>query len=100
MAGSVQLSVDDKVVRVHAARHDPAKDRGAFAMPKGEPRKAEPSVAGSECRPPTGTRVLCGYRELTERFIHAEIPRPQACGMFGTPFARRPRLLKEVRIIQ
>ena len=69
MAGSVQLSVDDKVVRVHAARHGPAKEHGAFAMPKGEPRKAEPSLAGSECRPPTGTRVLCGYRELTERSI-------------------------------
>ena len=57
MAGSVQLSVDDKVVRVHAARHGPAKEHGAFAMPKGKPRKAEPSLAGSECRPPTRTRV-------------------------------------------
>lgn len=46
MAGSVQLSVDDKVVQVHAARHDPAKEHGALAMPKGKPRKAEPSLAG------------------------------------------------------
>ena len=46
VAGSVQLSVDDKVVRVHAARHDPAKEHGAFAMPKGKPRKLKPSLAG------------------------------------------------------
>jgi transposase InsO family protein len=46
VAGSVQLSVDDRVVRVHAARHDPAKEHGAFAMPKGKPRKSKPSLAG------------------------------------------------------
>jgi transposase InsO family protein len=46
VAGSVQLSVDDRVVRVHAARHDPAKEHGAFAMPKGKPRKLKPSLAG------------------------------------------------------
>jgi transposase InsO family protein len=39
VGGSVQLSVDDKVIRVHAARHDPAKEHGAFATPKGRPRK-------------------------------------------------------------
>jgi transposase InsO family protein len=39
VAGSVQLSVDGKVVRVHPARHDPAKEHGAFATPKGRPRK-------------------------------------------------------------
>lgn len=38
-AGSVQLSVDGRVVRVHAARHDPAKEHGAFATPKGRPRR-------------------------------------------------------------
>lgn len=31
VAGSVQLAVDGKVVRVHPARHDPAKEHGAFA---------------------------------------------------------------------
>jgi transposase InsO family protein len=46
VAGSVQLSVDDRVVRVHAARHDPAKEHGAFAMPRGKPRKPKPSLAG------------------------------------------------------
>jgi transposase InsO family protein len=38
VAGSVQLSVDDKLVKVHPARHDPAKEHGAFATPKGRPR--------------------------------------------------------------
>jgi hypothetical protein len=46
VAGSAQLSVDDKVVRVHAARHDPSKEHGAFAMPKGKPGKLKPSPAG------------------------------------------------------
>jgi hypothetical protein len=39
VAGSVQLSVDGHVVRVHAARHDPAKEHGAFATPNGRPRR-------------------------------------------------------------
>jgi transposase InsO family protein len=39
VAGSVQLSVDGNVVAVHAARHDPAKEHGAFATPRGRPRK-------------------------------------------------------------
>ena len=37
--GSVQLACDGKVIRVHAARHDPAKEPGAFATPNGRPRK-------------------------------------------------------------
>lgn len=32
IAGSVQLSVDGKVVRVHAARHDPANPEEATSM--------------------------------------------------------------------
>ncbi len=38
VAGSVQLSVDGKLVRVHPARHDPAKEHDAFATPNGWPR--------------------------------------------------------------
>jgi transposase InsO family protein len=44
VAGSVQLSVDGKLVRVHPARHDPAKEHGAFATPNGRPRN-RPGVA-------------------------------------------------------
>ncbi len=44
VGGSVQISVDGRVVRVHPARHDPAKEHGAFANPKGRPRKPK-SVA-------------------------------------------------------
>lgn len=40
VAGSVQLSVDDKVIRVHPIRHDRTKEHGAFATPNGRPRKA------------------------------------------------------------
>jgi hypothetical protein len=35
---TVTLSVDGKLVRVHPARHDPAKEHGAFATPNGRPR--------------------------------------------------------------
>jgi hypothetical protein len=35
VGGSVQLSIDGRVIRVHPARHDPAKEHGAFATPTG-----------------------------------------------------------------
>lgn len=40
VAGSVQLSVDDHVVRVHPIRHDRSRELGAFANPKGRPRRS------------------------------------------------------------
>jgi transposase InsO family protein len=39
VAGSVQLAVDGKVLRVHPIRHDRTKEHGAFASPNGRPRK-------------------------------------------------------------
>jgi transposase InsO family protein len=39
VAGSVQLSKDGKVIRIHPIRHDRAKELGAFANPKGRPRR-------------------------------------------------------------
>jgi Integrase core domain len=39
VAGSLQISVDGRVVKVHPIRHDPAKEHGAFANPTGRPRK-------------------------------------------------------------
>jgi hypothetical protein len=44
VGGSVQISLDGRVVRVHPVRHDPAKEHGAFASPNGRPRKPK-SVA-------------------------------------------------------
>jgi hypothetical protein len=41
VAGSVQLAVDGRVVRVHPIRHDRAKELGAFATPNGRPRKTK-----------------------------------------------------------
>jgi transposase InsO family protein len=43
VAGSVQISEGAKVIRVHPIRHDRTKEHGAFASPKGRPRK--PKVA-------------------------------------------------------
>lgn len=39
VAGSVQLSRDGKIIRVHPIRHDRARELGAFANPKGRPRR-------------------------------------------------------------
>jgi hypothetical protein len=39
VGGSLQLSVDGKVIRVHPARHDRSKEYGAFATPNGRPRR-------------------------------------------------------------
>jgi transposase InsO family protein len=41
VAGSVQLAIDGRVVRVHPIRHDRAKELGAFATPNGRPRKVK-----------------------------------------------------------
>ena len=41
VAGSVQISSNGKVIRVHAIRHDRSKEHAAFASPKGRPRKKE-----------------------------------------------------------
>jgi transposase InsO family protein len=39
VAGSVQLSQSGKVIRVHPIRHDRSRELGAFANPKGRPRR-------------------------------------------------------------
>ena len=39
VAGSVQLAVEGRVIRVHPIRHDRAKELGAFANPNGRPRR-------------------------------------------------------------
>ncbi len=65
VAGSVQLSVDGKAIRMHPIRHDRSKEHGAFATPNGRPRKPKtvaqvPELTVAEvpepkCRPGTGT---------------------------------------------
>ncbi len=39
VAGSVQLSRDGKVIRIHPIRHDRSRELGAFANPNGRPRR-------------------------------------------------------------
>jgi Integrase core domain len=46
VAGPVQLSRDGTVIRVHPIRHDRARELGAFANPKGRPRRKN-SAAGT-----------------------------------------------------
>src|SRR4029453_2078633 len=47
VAGSVQLSIDGQIVRVHPIRHDRAKEHGAFATPNGRPRHRQDAPAGA-----------------------------------------------------
>lgn len=47
VAGSVQLSIEGQIVRVHPIRHDRAKEHGAFATPNGRPRHHQDAPAGA-----------------------------------------------------
>jgi transposase InsO family protein len=70
VAGSVQLSKDGKLIRVHPIRHDRSRELGAFANPKGRPRRknsATGNVALRSCRLGTGTHLSPRYRNLTWR---------------------------------
>jgi hypothetical protein len=44
VAGSVQLSRDGKIIRVHPIRHDRSRELGAFANPKGRPRRKNSAI--------------------------------------------------------
>jgi hypothetical protein len=46
VAGSVQLSCDGQIIRVHPIRHDRSKEHGAFATPNGRPRHRQDPPAG------------------------------------------------------
>ncbi len=48
VAGSVQISAAGKIIRVHAARHDPFKEHGAFAVPGGRPRLDKPAPLAAD----------------------------------------------------
>jgi hypothetical protein len=59
VGASVQISKDDQVIRVHAIRHDRAKEHGAYANPDGhrrhKPRPGDP--APTEPNPTSAGRV-------------------------------------------
>lgn len=44
VAGSVQLSKDGMVIKVHPIRHDRSRELGAFANPKGRPRRKNSAI--------------------------------------------------------
>jgi hypothetical protein len=44
VAGSVQLSKDGKVIRIHPIRHDRHRELGAFANPKGRARRKNSAI--------------------------------------------------------
>ena len=88
VAGSVQLSRDGKVIRVHPIRHDRSRELGAFANPKGRPRRknsATGNVALRSCRLATGTRMSPRNRNLTRRPGHWWLARDRTgrLGMTG-----------------
>jgi hypothetical protein len=47
VAGSVQLSKDGKVIRVHPIRRDRSRELGAFANPRGRPRGKNSAIDNS-----------------------------------------------------
>jgi hypothetical protein len=47
VAGSVQLSRDGQVIRVHPIRHDRSRELGAFANPKGRPRRKNSAIGNT-----------------------------------------------------
>ena len=61
VAGSVQLSKDGKIIRIHPIRHDRARELGAFANPKDtpaartQPSELSPRYRNSPGRPGTRT---------------------------------------------
>jgi transposase InsO family protein len=61
VAGSVQLSKDGKVIRIHPIRHDRTRELGAFANPQGRARRKNSAIGYVAqvpepiCRPGTGT---------------------------------------------
>ncbi len=44
VGASVQLSKDGKLIRVHPFRHDRSRELGAFANPKGRPRRKNSAI--------------------------------------------------------
>jgi transposase InsO family protein len=63
VAGSVELSKDGTVIRVHPIRHDRSRELGAFANPKGRPGARPPSKRS--CRAGAGQPMSRGCRRLT-----------------------------------
>jgi len=61
VAGAVQLSKDGKLIRIYPIRHDRSRELGAFANPKGRPRRKNSAIGyvaqlpEPERRPGTGT---------------------------------------------
>jgi hypothetical protein len=47
VAGSVQLSKDGQVIRVHPIRHDRTRELGAFANPKGRPCRKNSAIGNT-----------------------------------------------------
>ena len=58
---TVQISLGGKIIRTHQARHDRSKEHGAFATPRGRPRRSNSAsksvtkVPEPECQTGTGT---------------------------------------------
>ena len=63
-AGSVQLSKDGNVIRVHPIRHDRSRELGAFANPQGRARRKN-SAIGYVAQVPELDRSRSWFEELS-----------------------------------
>jgi hypothetical protein len=84
-AGSLQLSKDGKVIRVHPIRHDPARELGAFANPRGVPGARTPPLA-TPPDPQVGLR--CRWRGRRRPASGATPASSRACGPCATACGR------------
>jgi len=60
VAGSVQLSTDGKVIRVHPIRHDRSRELGAFANTQGRPRRKNSAIGNVAQQPEPQRRQETG----------------------------------------
>jgi hypothetical protein len=58
---TVQITLDNELLRTHRARHDKTKEFGPWAPPTGDPE-------GERCRIGTGANPRHGYQVLTFLF--------------------------------
>jgi transposase InsO family protein len=78
-AASVQLSKDGKLIRVHPIRHDRTRELGAFANPKGRPRRKNSAIGNVSQPPGPRRRVSPGYpnspAEVSPRYQNSDVAR-------------------------
>lgn len=79
---TVEISKDGRILRSHLARHDPAKERGAFANLAGRPQRI--NAASRDCHTCTGITTVARVPKLDAvSSLHASVLRAVAARFGG-----------------